>query len=183
MNKLQINLIPGEERASFEIGGLIKKLKFSAIFLLSLFIIASGITFLFFFRLSNQNKEILNKISQTEKKIDSFQSREANLLVLKDRLSLARKIIESREGNINIITNLNQISSAAISFDLIESQGRGVLKANVSSPDLLAMNRFVTVISGPDFTKDFSSLEISSISRSEEGYYTFVLEAIKAIKK
>lgn len=179
MAKVKINLIPGEERSRLDFSLLAKRLKVLATFLLLVFIGIAGLTFLQFFRLRNDTQSINEKIILAEKSILSLQLREQDLTKLKNRLQLAQKIIELRRGNIEVLRKFDDLSSQTIFFEIAESKGRGELVLMVSSPDLLGLNQFMTDISKPEFTQDFEKLEVSSISRSEKGDYSFILEAIK----
>ncbi|HNP89450.1 MAG: hypothetical protein BWY24_00365 [Microgenomates group bacterium ADurb.Bin219] len=179
MAKFKINLIPGEERSRLDLSLWAKRLKTLAVSLLAVFTGLSGLVFLQYFRLRNDTETVNAKIIQAEKSILGLQLREQDLSKLKNRLQLAQKIMGLRRGNVEILKKFDELSSKTIIFETVESKGKGELSLMVTSPDLLGLNQFMTEISRPEFTQNFDKLEVSSVSRSEDGDYSFILDALK----
>lgn len=176
MVSLKINLIPGEERAVFEALSIQKKFKILATIFLVSFIFLLASLFLFSLRLNNQLKDIIFKTSQTENKIKSFQKREEYLVILKNRSGLVSKIVKERTGINEVLTEIEKIVPEGISFEIVESGGKGGMKITANSSTLQSLNKFVEKISSSDFTKKFSLLELSSITRGSDGTFNFIIE-------
>lgn len=177
MTKAGINLIPGEEKASFDVIELLRKLRFLASFLGGSFLLVVLVLAVLFLRTNSYLKDLSSKISTTESQIKSLQPREADLLIIKNRLGLAQKIINDRQGSIEVLEKFLKVKPQEIGFEKVESTKKKKVLITVSSPDLVALNKFMSIISQPDFTKDFKKIEVSSITRLEKGSYAFVLDS------
>jgi hypothetical protein len=176
MAKIGINLIPGEEKASFEVIELARKVKFYASILVITFLVTLFACFVVFFRVNSHLNNLLQKISLTEAKIKSYQSPETDLVIIKDRLTQAGKILKKQERKIEVLNKIKAVTPPEVIFETIESGEKGGLLITVSSSNLLALHQFIKDISNPEFAKDFRFAEISSVSRSEKGIYSFIFE-------
>jgi len=174
MPKSGINLIPGEEKASFEVIILAKKFKTYALFSLIVFLIVILGYFIAFFRMNSHLKSLSQKISQAEAKINSYKSLESDLVLVKDRLVKIKKIFSTQKRKIEALKKIKEVSPPEIVFRSIESSSKE-LKISVTSSDLGAIKRFTERISNPEFEKIFKKIEISAVSRVEEGNYGFNL--------
>lgn len=183
MPRRGINLIPGEERASFEVIDFSRRIKFLATLLVIVFLLVLLACFGVFFKLNSWQNNLLGKISLNEKKIKSYLERESDLVILKDRLALADKIFKKQPEKMEILFKLRGLVPEGVVFESIESGEKGGLMIGISSSDLLALNRFVKAISDPEFVKNFSFAEASSISRSEKGTYSFIFKCASANEK
>jgi len=179
MDGLKINLIPGEEKAGFEVILLSKKVKSLATLLIILFILTLGFTALLFIRLNSSINNLSLKITNTENKIKSFQAKEEYLVILKNRLNLVDQIIKRRTGINEILATLDKIAPSQVTFELIDSGAKGGLRVSASSSDLKSLNELYKNISQPDFTENLKSLTISSITKSKENTYNFFIEIVK----
>lgn len=178
MGQKGINLIPGEERASFEVIEILKKTKFFATLFVAGFIVVLLIFLLVVFRLSSQVKSVSQKIKETEQKINSLKKRETDLVVLKDRLDLIKKIVDERSGSNEILTDFRKLAPEGIDFRVIDSSKKGGLLMTVNSSNLIALNDFLTEISKPEMTSKLKMMEISGISRSQMGSYNLIIDCL-----
>ncbi len=171
-----INLIPGEERASFEVIEILKKTKFFATIFVSGFVVVLLTFLLVVFRLSSQIKTVSQKIKETEQKINSFKKRETDLVILKDRLGLIKKVIDDRSGSNEILSSFLKLAPEGVEFRVVDSSKKGGLLMTVNSSNLIALNDFLTEISKPEATSKLKMMEISGISRSQLGSYNLIIE-------
>jgi len=177
MPKSGINLIPGEEKASFEVIILAKKFKTYALFFLIVFLIVTFSCFVAFLRMNSRLKSLSQKISQAEAKINSYKPLESDLVLVKDRLVKIKKIFSTQKRKIEAFKKIKEVSPPEIVFRSIESSSRE-LKISVTSSNLRMVKSFIEGISTPEIEKIFKKIEISAVSRDGEGNYSFNLECI-----
>lgn len=175
MAKAGINLIPGEEKYSFEILDILRKLRYYTLVFFTFFVVFLLILFLLFLKSSSEINQISQRVSLTEKKIKSLQSVEENLFLIKNRLFLAKEILKEQTKKVEILSRLKGISPEGILFESVESGERGGLEITISSSNLFSIYQFIEKISQPEFKKDFKQIQISSISRSGDGNFRFGL--------
>lgn len=178
MLKTEVNLIPGEERFTQDIVSIQKRLRFLAIFgtifLIGTVLFSFSLTFILNFQVQDVSRQIL----LVKKKIDEYRQREGELLILKNRSGLIGKILKDRTGSLMILSELKNESPEGITFEVVEAGMKGELKILARSADLFSLNELMNRLSDPEVSKNFKAIEVSSINRSSEGTYGFLLEVV-----
>ena len=178
MLKIEVNLIPGEERFPQDIVGLQKQFRFLAVFCILLLIGTLLFSFSLTFILNSQLQDVSRQILSAKKKIDDYRQREGELLILKNRSDLIGKILNARTGSLMILSELKNGLPEGVTFEVVESGVKGELKIQARSADLFSLNELMNRLSDPEVSKNFKTIEVSSISRSGEGTYNFLLEVV-----
>lgn len=176
----KINLVPGVGETSFEISVFQKKLRNLALFLTGFFVVSSIIVFFIIYKFNSELEGLGQKINLAEGKIKSQIIKEGSLLVLKNRLGFSEKVIKNRTGLIGIIDYLRSSSPEGVRLEVIESTSKSSLRIGISALSLNVLDEFINNISSPEFKKKLIYLNMSSITRSENGAYSLVIELTKA---
>lgn len=179
MQKIEVNLIPGEEKFTYDIARIQKRLSFLATISIIILIGTTLLSFAVFFALDLQNKDVISATTSAKTKIKSLEKREGDLLVLKNRSELIDKILDGRTESIKILTDFEKLSPQGITFQTVESGQKGDLKVLAKATNLFLLNEFIQKLSDPNLTKDFTLIDVSSINRGERGDYSFSLEVLK----
>ncbi len=171
-----INLLPVEEKSAERFENLYKKLVIAAILLLA-FTAASTLAILGFFSvLSSQRSSLVSRVEASSATIGDLKSIEELQVVVKQKASVANKIITARSSLGDVFQTLVQLVPQGVFFTDMRFSGLKVVISGraKTSGDVAGLVSQLVSTSG---NKIFSAVSIDSLSSDEAGIYTFVLSA------
>jgi len=171
-----INLIPGEERFTYEVARLQKKIRIFALGSLLIAVMGLIFSYLYFLNLGKQLNQLSRQTTLTETKIREMQQKEGFLFLIKNRANLIGQIFKNTTRPIKTLVSLEKKLPEGILFTSFEADSSGKIKIVAYSKDLSLLNQFMSSLSDSSFSDNFNIITISSIGRSESGNYSFVLE-------
>lgn len=183
MNKVSINLLPGEillERTHSSKLVLINKISISVLIIVIL------ITAAMLLLKISQNKEIErinNQVKTAEDKVVAQRSKEETVVALKNRLNFIQTLMGSDES----VTSMFNLSSSLIppEINLYEAMidKNGTMTASFTSKSLSAINSFFNNLGSKEKNSNLiSKVDLDGISLGKDSTYRFALR-ISSIKK
>lgn len=172
----EINLLVSKKKRSFREGQLVRLVKVSSVLLLILYFLVSLGVFSFWLYIREESQKLSQEMTSKREKIAALEKIESLQILLKQRLSSLKTI--SDEGFLDykgFLVYLAQFSSAEIAFKDITISQDGNLSLSGEAINALTLADFLDQISGEKGRNLFERIVLSSISRQENGSYSFGL--------
>lgn len=171
-----INLIPQEERASARVELLQKRLQFFSVGLLVTTAVLTILTLAFFTMFASRREQLYGEVEEYSARINKLKVQEELLVVIKDKSSVANKIVTSRVDFPKVFEKFSQLVPQGIYFtDIRVAAGKIVISGRArTSADANGLASSLVSAGGAEVVSDVS---LDSLSSDEEGIYTFVISA------
>lgn len=167
-----INLLPVEDKGAETSEGIRKKLSIASGLVLVAAAVFGVVTLVMFTNMATQRQKIQNRIDTSTSQIDSLKDTEAMVVVTKDKVSVADKVISGRADQVNVFNQFAQLVPENVYFTDIKFVGN---KASFSgkaksSADVAG---FISSLASDKGSKIISSVNIDSLSSDQDGVYSF----------
>lgn len=167
-----INLLPVEDKGSEATEGIRKKLSVASAVVLAAVAVFGVVTLVMFTNISSQRQKIQSRIDTSTDQINSLKDTEAMVVVTKDKVSIAEKVLSGRADQVNVFKQFAQLVPENVYFTDIKFIGSKATfsgKAK-SSADVAG---FISSLASDDGAKIISNVNIDSLSSDQESVYTF----------
>lgn len=182
MGKISINLLPQEFTAEEAKLGTFYKVQAVGFFIILLMIFLSIVTISLRIFQSNRIQNIQLEAAEAESKITSLSSREAQLVLLKNRLSAISQYLGVPSKQASMYTLLDSLLPPALSISSIAVGRNGEVLISALAPDSNTLDRIFTDLLDKEKTEGkIGKVSIETINRGRDGIYrvNFLVEAKK----
>lgn len=172
----EINLLPVEEKSAERFENLYKKILFAAIGLLILTAISTLLILAFFSVLSATRSNLVTRVEQSSATIGDLKSTEELEVVVKQKVSVADKVLTARTPLGDVFQTLVQLVPQGVFFTDMRFSGIKVIISGRArtSADVAG---FVSQLVSPRGSQIFTGVAIDSLASDSAGIYSFVLSA------
>lgn len=174
-----INLLAKEKKKTFaekEIVGKIRKIVGVALVGYALLILGLVATLSF---LSLEKKRHSTQISQLEATIKSYQKVESLEVLIKTRVSLAQKIIETRVPTETILVKIINSLEEGIEVSGLDFGKKDEISVTAHSEDVDSLEIFLGKVEQIFQEEKYTILRLDGVNRDKEGGYSFSVLAKK----
>lgn len=171
-----INLLISEEKAPFRESQSVRLVKAGSVVLLILYFLVSLGVFSFWLYVRKEFQRVNQEMTVKRQRIADLEKIESLQVLLKQRLSSLKAFsVEKPLDYKGLLVYFTQLSSAEIAFKdiAISRNGEVVLSGEATNGHILA--DFLDQISGEKGKNLFTRIVLSSVSRQEDGSYSFNL--------
>lgn len=180
MSGVSINLLPSSSRVDQKAQKKFQIIQSSSIaFLLVLIFLASVFTAVQIL----QNQRVANLKNQAklyEEKVLSFKDKEAQLFILKDRLSLIDKITKESKVSSSIVYRsfLSYIPSGIkISSVVVDRSGNVI--TSIVAPEILSLEQLLNNLTSEESFNEISKVDVDNLSRARDSSYRAIIKVQK----
>lgn len=172
----EINLIPQEEKESARIELLQKRLQIFSIAFLVITAVLTILTLSFFAMSASRRTKLIVEVEDTSSQINKLKANEELVVVVKDKVSVASQIVNSRVELTRVFEKLSQLVPASVYFtDIRVAVGKMVISGRAkTSADVAGLATSLVSAGGSEIVSDVS---VDSLSSGEDGTYMFVISA------
>lgn len=171
-----INLIPSEARTAERYDVIRKKLLLVSVISLVLVAVVTIATLVLFTQLSSQRSELIEQVESASQTIESLKENEELVVVVKQKASVADKILSSRIGISQILAKFSELIPQGVYFtdfrinaDKIVISGKAKTSADMAN--------FVSSLTSDSGSQIVLAVTVDSLSSDESGVYSFVMSA------
>lgn len=171
-----INLLPGEEKSVANFDNLYKKILLLAIGLVVLTAVVTIAVLAFYSIMSSTRSGLITRVSTSSATISGLKPVEELAVVVKQKTSIADKILSARSPMGDIFSTLVQLVPQNVYFTDMRFSGVKVIisgKAR-SSADVAGL---VSQLISPRGNGIFSQVSVDSLASDATGAYSFVISA------
>ncbi|MBI2594524.1 PilN domain-containing protein [Candidatus Curtissbacteria bacterium] len=131
-------------------------------------------TLFFFTILASKRSELISEIESASNTINSYKASEELIVVLKNKVESADKILGSRTNYPNVFDTFSKLVPQGVYFaDLKVSSGKVTISGKAkTSADVAGL---VSSLLSAEGTKVISAISVDSLNSDEEGIYSFVI--------
>lgn len=171
-----INLVPEEAKKTEDFDKLRGKIIALSVAILALTAIGAIVTLAFFAFYVSQREKLITRVEAASAKVDSFQATESLLVVTKDKVSTADKILTSRVDYLEFFDTLIQIIPTNIFFTSI-TVGRDSVAFNGKAKTSADIAGLFSTLTSQEGEKIISGVELTALSSDQTREYTFAFTA------
>lgn len=177
MAGISINLIPATSRTDQKAQKKIKTVQTASIaVLLTLIFLSSLATALNIFESQRVNK-INSEAKLREEKVLKFKDKEAQVSVLKNRLSLINKVnMSSKKDNSEIYRSILGYIPSSVNTPSISVDRGGIVITSLIIPDTQTLEQTLLNLTSDEAFEKITKIDIDSLSRSRDGSYRAILK-------
>lgn len=176
-----INLLPYEERAQDRFNDLTRKLSLVSVVFLIICAIFTLVTLVFYTSLAAKRSKLIESVEASSNTINSYKASEELLVVIKNKVSSADKVLSSRTnypdffGKFAALTPQGvYLTDFKVNANKVSTNGKARSSADVAG--------LVASLLSAEGTKLISNVSIGTLSSDEKGTYTFSLSGEVATK-
>lgn len=172
----EINLLPAEERSAEGFEGIYGKVLIAGVAM----VLISGMLTLavlgYFSALSSKRSEYISRVEQSSATINSLKSTEELIVVVKEKASIADKILTARSPFGDVFSKLVQLVPQGVFFTDMKFSG---LKVTVSgkAKSSADVSGFIDQLVSEKGSEIFLDVSVDSLASDDTGVYSFVLTA------
>lgn len=172
MAGISINLLPVQSRIDQKAQKKFRIIQtLSIVILLTLFFLASLVSALNILK-SNDVSKLESEANVRETKVLEFKEKEAQLAVLKNRLSLINKINNAKAtSNSDIYRSVLSLFPKDLNISSISVDRSGNVVTAFAAPDFKTLEETLTSLTSDKVLEIISQIDIDSLSRSRDGIY------------
>lgn len=178
-----INLIPLEEKAQERVELTQKRLQFISVGFLVFSAVATLITLLMYTTSVSKKNDLIGQVEESSAKINQYKPQEERLVVTKDKVSAANKLLGNRVDFNVFFSNMASIIPQDVYFtDLRIADTKVTISGKArSSKDVAGLVSSLTAARGAEL---ISNVAIDTLSSDETGVYSFVISGkLAGVKK
>jgi len=171
-----INLLPFEEKAQESFANLQKRLSLVSVIVLVVTAIFTLVTLVFFTSLASSRSKLIEDAQRSFSTINSYKANEELIVVVKNKVSAADKILNERANYSNVFNTLTSIIPQGTYFTdfKVASEKVSITGRAKSSADVAGLVSSLVSDRGKEI---ISNLSVESLSSDDKGIYAFVLSA------
>lgn len=174
-----VNLTPIKQKTPPS-GGL-GRIKFFVGIILLVYVIGATVLFGFTFYISSQVQAVTKDIKQTETKLKTFEKKEMQAVILKERMTKVDEILSAKEvrtskgiSQSQLLDWVRGLASSGVVINELKISKNDVAFSG-EAPSVEAIGNFIDQFQGDD--KRFSWVSLDTLSRSSKGSYSFSIKA------
>lgn len=171
-----INLVPEEAKKSEDFDKLRGKIIAFSVAVLALTAIGAIVTLAFFAFYVSQREKLITRLETASAEVDRYQATESLLVVTKDKVSTADKILTSRIDYLKFFDTLVQIIPTNIFFTSI-TVGRDSVAFNGKAKTSADIAGLFSALTSAEGEKIISGVELTALSSDQTREYTFAFTA------
>ena len=177
-----INLVPQEERAHERFDRVARRLQFASVTLLVFTAAVIVWTLVAYTRAVTAKNQLVDQISDATLKINQYKAQEELLVVTKDKVSTAEKILTTRAEYDNFLKKLATLVPQGVAFlDMKVGDDKLVVTGRAkSSSDVAGLVSSLVSAKGAEI---LNQVAVDSLSSDDKGIYSFILSAKMVIKQ
>ena len=177
--KTEINLTGEASKEDLLFQQFKRKSRHFAVFVLSLFALASFVVLVALFILNRQMNANENNISLLKTGIKKYEKRESSLVIIANRIDAISSLLKTRTSYTKAIADLRLILTPDFIPQTLEIGSDGNLKISGSCPDSRALAAFDKTVEQLAQDGKYSKVIYPSVGRQESGGYSVSLELKK----
>ncbi|OGE38221.1 hypothetical protein A3F00_03885 [Candidatus Daviesbacteria bacterium RIFCSPHIGHO2_12_FULL_37_11] len=172
MAGININLLPVQSRIDQKVQKKFRIVQTASIAtLLVLFFLASLISALNILKLKDIS-ELKSEADLSEERVLVFKDKEAELSVLKNRLSLINQVHKTKVSENSLIyRNALNYVSPEVNISSISVDRSGNVLTSIAAPDISSLEQTFSNLTSDKAFEEISQIDIDSLSRSRDGIY------------
>ncbi len=179
VNLLKINLLPAEFLAAQKEAQKFRKVQLLSISLLVLLVFLSSLAIGLRVFQTQRVSAAQSELDDNSSKVSAQKQKEAQLSILKGRLSSLRKLIANPSKQLETFNIVNTLLPAQVVVNSISVDSSGNITLSLITADISVLQNFIDKLISKEVNEGkISKIEISSLVRSREAVYKVDLKIV-----
>ena len=179
VNLLKINLLPAEFLAAQKEAQKFRKIQFISVSVLVLLVFLASLTIGLRVLQTQRVNAAQISLDGSSAKVSAQKQKEAQLVILKDRLTSLRKLITNPSKQLETFNIVSILMPSQVVVNSISVDPNGNITLSLITADISALQSFIDKLMSKEINEGkISKIEISSIVRSREAVYKVDLKVI-----
>lgn len=171
-HSMNINLLPLSYKQVQTQNSKFYKIQSASIYLLLTLIFLTSLTVAFRILQSQQIKAAEVSLQQFSTQVSSQKSKEAGLLILKNRLDAIDQISALPSRQRSLYNLVNQLIPPTLTLSFVSVDGNGNMTISLVAPNFSALDTLLGVLTSPGRSEGLiGKVSLESFSRSRDGLY------------
>lgn len=172
MEKISINLLPSEFTQEEVKKGKFYKVQAVGISIILLMIFLSIVTISLRIFQSNQVRSVQTQASEAEEKVASYSSRQASLVLLKNRLSAIQNYLGTMSKQAEMYHLVNNLLPPDLSLGAVSVGRDGGVLISALAPDIKTIDRvFIDLLDKEKNESKILKVSIEALNRGRDGIF------------
>lgn len=178
-NLLKINLLPAEFLASQREFQKFRKIQLISIFVLMLLVFLSSLTIGLRVFQTQRVSAAQAVLDDNSSKVSLQKPKEVQLSVLKDRLSILRKLIANPSHQLEIFNIVNTLLPSQLIVNSVSVDAAGNIQLSMLATDISLLQNFIDKLMSKELNEGkIGGVEVASLVRSREAVYRVDLKVV-----
>lgn len=176
---MNINLLPLTYKRLQQQNSKFYKIQTVSIILLLSLVFLTSVTIALRFLQSQQIKAAESSLQESSSRVTAFKSKEAALLILKNRLATIDSISAQPSKQRALYNLVNELVPPSLTISFVSVDSSGNMAVSLIAPNFTALDQLLSLLSSKEKNEGrIAKVSLESLSRSRDGLYRASLKVV-----